>query len=134
MTLIDRALAFRQQVKLLTTKAAAAGTFAPQVEAFVAEAKLLAADGLTWAEAGQLFTALIALAVAAAQQLSNPGTEKKQWVLDAVGYLFDAIGPMLPLPAIVQPFRAWIRPYVRRLVLMLADGAIEAIYARLAAA
>ena len=119
-------------IKGIVFRSQQAGTFKEQVEAFVAEARNIAGDGLSVAEASQIFTAFIALAVGAAQRLGNSGPEKKAIVLSTVGYLYDAIAPQLPLPWFLQPFRAWLRPHVRQLVLTLADGAIEAVYQRLA--
>lgn len=129
---------FRQKVaSILTSVKTTDGTFREQVEQFVAEARELAADGLTLAEIGQLFSALIALAVSAAMKLSNAGPDKKQLVLQAVGYLFDALVEFFPLPDWV-PFKAWVRarlaPVLKEIVLLLADGAIEAVYAHLKAA
>jgi hypothetical protein len=110
-------------------------TFQAQVEAFVARARELAANGLTWAEFMQLAIALVQIAVAAAMQLANSGADKKALVRSAVGYLFDAVAPRLTLPfplslldGLVRP---WIQPRLRALVLTLADGAIEAVYTRL---
>jgi hypothetical protein len=123
-------MTFRQRLAEIVQGAQLAGNFQQQVQAFVAEAGRLAADGLTLAEVGQLFVALITLAVDAAAQLANEGPQKKAFVLNAVAYLYDAIAPSIPLPMIVQTFRAWLRPYVRGLVLSLADGAIEAVYQR----
>jgi hypothetical protein len=125
------------KINALTAAAAAAGTLQQQVEAFVAQATLLASDGLTWSEAGQLFLAFIWLCVDAAETLVDPsgnpasGEDKKQAVLDAVGYLFDLVAPMLPLPMFLQPFRGWLRAPLRALVLALASGAIEVAVSRL---
>lgn len=107
-----------------------AGDLQQQVQAFVAEARQIAAGGLTLAEAGQLFTTLITLAVAGAASLANPGADKKAMVLAAVGFLYDNIAPAIPLPFFVQPFRGLLRPHVKALVLAIADGVIEAVYAR----
>lgn len=120
-----------EKIRAIIGYASQSGTFQQQVTAFVQETKTLAADGLTLAEVGNLFVALIGLAVAAAAKLNNSGEEKKAFVLEAVGYLYDAIAPAIPLPFFLQPFRAFVRPHVRALVLRLADGVIEAVYRRL---
>jgi len=122
-----------QLITALAKRASLAGDFNAQVQQFVTDARTLAADGLTLAEVAQLFQALIVLAVQAATQLTNAGAQKKDFVLQAVAYLYDAIAPSIPLPFFVQPFRFLLRPHVRNLVLAIADGVIEVIYARLKA-
>ena len=125
------------KLQALVASASAAGSFQQQVEDFVGQARLLAADGLTWAEVGHLFVAFIAMLVGAAESLIDPsgaaasGEDKKQAVLDAVGYLFDMLAPALPLPMWLSPFRAYVTRSLRALVMALADGAIEAAVARL---
>lgn len=110
-------------------------TFQQQIQAFVARARELAADGLTWSEFVQLAIALLQLAVAGAMHLANSGADKKALVLSALGYLFDAVAPKLVLPFPLSLVDGWVRPWIqprlRALVLSLADGAIEAIYSRL---
>lgn len=105
-----------------------ASTFSQQVQEFIAAARVLAGDGLTLAEVGQLFLALITLAVDAAARLSATGETKKSWVLSAVAQLYDAVAPHVPLPWFVAFLRPLIRPHLRALVLALADGVIEAVY------
>lgn len=122
---------FVARIGAMATTAADAGDFRAQIEAFVAQAKQLAADGLSWAEAAQLVVALIHLAVAAAEDLANSGDQKKAFVLEAVGFLYDTIAPFVVLPIWLAPFRPVIRSVLRPLVLQLADGAIEAVVARL---
>lgn len=132
--LVEQALSFRDRVSAAVMRASTAFNFQERVSVFVAEAKRLAADGLTYEEASQLFTALIVLAVESAKALVNTGAEKKQFVLEAVAFLFDAIAPAIPLPWFLiwlQPFRPMFRPALRAFVLSLADGVIEAVYARL---
>lgn len=124
-----------ESLRAAVAAAKAKPTFQAQVEAFVARARELAAEGLTWAELSQLTIALVQLAVSAATQLANPGADKKALVLAAVGYLFDAVAPRLALPFPLSLVDGWVRPWIqprlRALVLSLADGAIEAIYSRL---
>lgn len=119
---------FVQQISDLLNTARTAGDFRAQIQAFVQQAQQLAADGLTLAEIGQLFVALITLAVEGATALSNSGVEKKAFVLEAVSYLYDAIAPMFPLPWFLQPFRRMLKEPVRQIVLAIADGIVEAIY------
>jgi hypothetical protein len=127
------------KLQALVASASAAGSFQQQIEAFVGQARLLAADGLTWSEVGHLFVAFIVMLVNAAEALIDPsgqaasGEDKKQAVLAAVGYLFDMIAPALPLPMFLSPFRSWLTSSLRALVMSLADGAIEAAVSRLPA-
>jgi hypothetical protein len=124
-----------ESLRVIVAEAQEKPTFQQQIQAFVARARELAADGLTWAEFMQLALALVQLAVAAAMQLANSGADKKALVLSAVGYLFDAVAPKLGLPFPLSLLDGWVRPWIqprlRALVLSLADGAIEAVYSRL---
>jgi hypothetical protein len=122
---------FVTRIASIAAAASTAGDFKSRVEAFVAQARQLAQGGLTWAEAAQLVNALIGVAVDAAEQLANTGDEKKQFVLEAVAFLYDTIAPFVVLPIWLAPFRPLIRSILRPLVLNLADGAIEAIVSRL---
>lgn len=130
----DQTLSFRAQVAGILLRAVGAGSFQERIEAFVAQARQLAADGLSLADAAHLFTALLTMAIGQATHLNNTGADKKQFVLQAVAYLYDAIAPQIWLPIFVSPFRIWLRPYIRSFIVSLADGAIEAIYARMKAA
>lgn len=107
--------------------------FRARIDQFVAEAKAKAADGLSLAEVSQLFVTLIHVCVEMAAGLSNAGAEKKLFALEAVGALFDTIYPAIPLPFFAAPFRPLLRSWLRACVLHQADGAIEAIYHRVAA-
>ena len=105
--------------------------FGPMISGFITEAKKAAEGGLTLAEINGLFLEFVDRAVKAAAALANPGIEKKQVVLAAVGVLYDNVAPSIPLPMILQPFRPFVRPYIKKLVIALADGAIEVSYSRL---
>lgn len=96
------------------------------VRAYVESAKSVAADGLTWAEFGQLLMSLLRLCVRLADALPVAGAEKKALVLAAASTLFDAVaGSCVPLMA--WPFWAVIRAPVKALVLAIASGAVESI-------
>lgn len=92
--------------------------------AYINSAKGLAADGLTWVEVGELLLGLLRLTISAAELLNVPGEQKKAVVLEAAGWLFDAIADQA-VP--VMLWHVWIlaRPAVRSLVLALASGAVE---------
>lgn len=104
--------------------------FGTRIAGFIQSAKEKAKDGLTLAEVGELFVALLQLAVVAAKELSNPGVEKKAIVKEALSQLFDAVEPYLPIPFWAKPFWLLLKSPIKQLVLALADGAIEAIYDR----
>lgn len=102
-------------------------TVVAKIQAFVATAKSAAAGGITWAEFGELFVALIRLAVDALDTLSGvPGAEKKAMAVEAVAMLFDAVADRA-VPAVAYPLWLLARPAVRSLVLALAAGAIEQV-------
>lgn len=94
--------------------------------AYVVTAKVVAADGLTWSEFGELLIGLLRIAVSAADVLKAPGADKKAVVLEGAAALFDAIAG-LAVPFWSRPFWAIVRPAVRQLVLAIAAGAIEQI-------
>jgi hypothetical protein len=94
--------------------------------AYVLTARLAAADGISWAEFGELLTGLLRVLTEAAEVLTVPGEEKKAFVLDAAGTLFDAVADKCVSPW-VWAFWLVIRPSVRSLVLAIASGAVEQI-------
>ncbi len=94
--------------------------------AYIATAKVAAADGLTWAEFGELLVGLLRLSVQAADVLNVPGDQKKAVVMEAAAALFDAIADKA-VPTVLWPFWLLARPSVRSLVLALASGAVEQI-------
>ena len=104
--------------------------FRDRIEAFVADARKKAEGGFTLQELSQLLRSFIELAVNEARALELPGVDKKQYVLDAVGYLFDAIATAIPL-GILTPVAWLVRPIIRRTVLVIADELIELFYKRL---
>jgi hypothetical protein len=119
--------------KIVGLVTAAGGSLQKQVEAFVTHVSFLAQGGLTLAEVGQIFVALIELAVNAAELLNDAtGEEKKQAVLDETSYLFDFVYPYIPL-WIFSPLRAWLKEPVRKIVLAIADGVVEVFVAKLPA-
>ena len=94
---------------------------------FIEAARLAAADGLTWAEFGQLLVALLRTMMDVYDGLASmPGSAKKAFVLEAAGRLFDAVAPSC-VPMALWPLWGLVRPAVRSLVLALASGAIEQI-------
>jgi hypothetical protein len=116
----------------VTTTAAAATEAAgqqsgilDQVYKFIQTAKARAADGLTWAEFGELLLALLRLVVPALEGVRlMSGAEKKAFALDAVGRLFDATADYA-IPVAAYPLWVLARPAVRALVLAIAGGVLE---------
>jgi hypothetical protein len=103
-----------------------AGMF-DKVKAYIATAQSAAADGLTWAEFGELMVALVRLLVESLDAVSVlTGPQKKAMVLEAVGLLFDAVADQA-VPAYLYPLWLLARPAVRQLVVALAAGAVEQI-------
>ena len=94
--------------------------------AYVLTARLAAADGITWAEFGELLTGLLRVLTQTADLLTLPGPEKKIIVLSAAGRLFDAVADKCVSPWL-WAFWLVIRPSVRTLVLAMAAGSIEQI-------
>lgn len=95
-------------------------------QAYIATAKVAAADGLTWAEFGELLVGLLRLSVRAADLLNVPGEQKKAVVMEAAAMLFDALADKA-VPTLLWPVWILVRPSVRTLVLALASGAIEQV-------
>lgn len=94
--------------------------------AYVLTARLAAADGITWAEFGELLTGLLAVLTSAAEILNAPGEEKKAIVIAAAASLFDAVADKAINPW-GWAFWLLIRPSVRSLVLAIAAGSLEQI-------
>jgi len=96
------------------------------VMAFLQDARLKAANGLTVAEFGSLVVAVIRLAVTGLEEIPADGPAKKAWALNIVGTLFDGVAGFA-VPFYFQPFWILARPAVRALVLAAAGGALEQI-------
>jgi hypothetical protein len=97
-----------------------------KVRAFLAIAKVKAAGGLTVAEFGELAVALLRVVIAAVDSLPSGGGQKKQWAIDAIAALFDAVADKC-VPTLAYPLWIVLRPAVRQLVLLAASGAIESL-------
>lgn len=97
-----------------------------KVIAFVTTAKVAAADGLTVAEFSELTVALLRVAVSTVDSLDAAGDKKKEWVLESVSALFDAVADKM-IPTLAWPVWIILKPAARSLVLLAASGAIEAI-------
>ena len=101
-------------------------SLADKVRAFVATARSAAAGGVTVSEFAELTVSLLKIAMAAADAIPVDGADRKVFVLNAVGLLFDNVADKC------IPFAAWpvwliVRPAARQLLLLVASGAIESL-------
>lgn len=101
-------------------------TVSEKIRAFIATAKVAATNGLTVGEFAELTVALLRVVVAALDTIPGDGPGKKEWALEAVGQLFDAVVDQC-IPTLAWPVWLVVRPAVRSLVLMAAGGAIESL-------
>lgn len=109
--------------------AATAGseTVVEKVAAFLAAARVAAADGITWQEFGELLLALLRMSIHAIDAVGGmTGEQKKALVLDAVAALFDGLADYA-VPAVIYPVWLLARPSIRALILALASGAVEIV-------
>jgi hypothetical protein len=96
-----------------------------KVAAFIATAKEKAKDGLTWGEFGELTLSLLRVVVPFLEDVRTmTGPEKKAFVLDAVGRLFDSVADFA-IPMAVYPLWVLVKPAIRALVLAIAGGILE---------
>jgi hypothetical protein len=101
-------------------------SLADKVRAFVAAAKSAAADGVTVSEFAELTVSLLKIAMAAADAIPVDGADRKVFVLNAVGLLFDSVADKA-IPPLAWPVWLIVRPAARQLLLLVASGAIESL-------
>lgn len=101
-------------------------TLGQKVQAFVAVARVRANNGLTVAEFGELFVALMRLAIEAVDALDRAGAQKKELVLEALDELFEALADRA-VPLYAYPFWVIARPAIKAAVMAAASGAIEVV-------
>jgi hypothetical protein len=101
-------------------------SLAAKVKAFVIVASLKAHGGLTLVEFGELFLALMRLAIETVDTLDTAGPLKKEMVLEALGHLFDEVADKA-VPIWFWPFWVIAKPAVRASLLAAASGAIEVV-------
>lgn len=95
-----------------------------QAKKYIELARSSAADGLTISEFGFLVTGLLKLVVAGIDSVPMDGAAKKQYVLDCVDLLFEAVADKL-IPVWLYPFWMVARSNFKAIVLAAAAGAIE---------
>jgi hypothetical protein len=101
-------------------------SLADKVRAFVATAKSAAAGGVTVSEFAELTVSLLKIAMAAADAIPVDGADRKVFVLNAVGLLFDSVADKA-IPPLAWPVWLIVRPAARQLLLLVASGAIESL-------
>ena len=101
-------------------------SLAEKVRAFVAVAKSAAAGGITISEFAELAVALLKIAVAAADAIPVNGADRKVFVLNAIGLLFDEVADRC-IPTLAWPVWLIVKPAARQLLLLVAAGAIESL-------
>lgn len=99
-----------------------------KLDLFLLHVKQAAADGLSMREVGGILVEAMRLGVAAAAELQASGPQKKQQVMAAVGYVFDLVAPAVPWPVWLLPLKWLLVPVLRKIVLAIADAAVEAFY------
>lgn len=98
---------------------------AARVRDYVAGAVVIAGDGLTWREFGDLAVSLARLVIQALDAVSTmTGAQKREATVQAVGMLFDAVADKA-VPTALWPIWILARPAIRSLVLSLVAGAVE---------
>ena len=101
-------------------------SLADKVRAFVATARSAAVGGLTVSEFAELTVSLLKIAMAAADAIPVDGADRKVFVLNAVGLLFDSVADKA-IPPLAWPVWLIVRPAARQLLLLVASGAIESL-------
>lgn len=102
-------------------------SIAEKVSAYLAQARIVAEDGLTWREFGELLLGLLRISIETLDATSTlSGPEKKELVLEAAAALFDQLADKC-VPLTAWPVWILVRPAIRSLVLALAAGAVEQI-------
>lgn len=101
-------------------------SLADKVRAFVATAKSATAGGITISEFAELAVALLKIATAAADAIPVDGADRKVFVLNAVGLLFDEVADRC-IPTLAWPVWLIVKPAARQLLLLVASGAIESL-------
>jgi hypothetical protein len=99
---------------------------ADKVQAFIAVAQIKAKGGLTVAEFGELFLALMRIGIEAVDALNAAGDQKKALVLEALDDLFEALADKA-VPLYAYPFWVIARPAIKAAVMAAASGAIEVV-------
>lgn len=97
-----------------------------KISAFITVARLKAKGGVTISEFAELSIALLRIVIGTIDSLPQSGIEKKALAMDAMAMLFDALADAC-IPTLAWPVWVMVRPAVRSLVLLAADGAIESL-------
>ena len=97
-----------------------------KLAAYIEVARQKASDGLTVSELAELVLGALRLSIAAVDDLSAPGADKKATVVEMAATVFDQFADrVIPLP--LRPVWWVFRPAARSLVCSLAAGAVEVL-------
>lgn len=107
-------------------------TFADKLSELLADAQAKLRQGFTWDALSEAFLTFIHGAMLAAkEELLNPGPEKKAAVLEWVGAFWDYVVNQAPLPTWLFWMKLpYVRTALRNIVLAVAAGLIEGLYAQ----
>lgn len=97
-----------------------------KLAAYLEVARQKASDGLTVAELAELVLGALRLSIAAVDNLSVPGADKKATVVEMAAVVFDQFADLV-IPVALRPLWWVFRPAVRSLVCSLAAGAVEVL-------
>lgn len=106
--------------------AAPAESIADKVKSFILIADLKAKEGLTVADFGELFLALMHLTVDSVDTVEGSGADKKAIVVQALADLFDALADRA-VPVYALPLWVLAKPLFRSFALSAASGSIEVV-------
>lgn len=97
-----------------------------KLAAYIEVARQKVSDGLTVSELAELVLGALRLSIAAVDDLSAPGADKKATVVEMAATVFDQFADrVIPLP--LRPVWWVFRPAARSLVCSLAAGAVEVL-------
>ena len=101
-------------------------TLGGKVTAYIAVARIKAADGLTISELSELIVSAMRIAIGALDSIPVDGAQRKAIVIDFVGDMFDEFADrVVPLP--LWPVWLLSKKTIRIIALAVAAGATEAL-------
>ena len=97
-----------------------------KLAAYIEVARQKASDGLTVSELAELVLGALRLSIAAVDDLSAPGADRKATVVEMAATVFDQFADRV-IPPPLRPVWWVFRPAARSLVCSLAAGAVEVL-------
>ena len=101
-------------------------TLGGKVTAYIAVARIKAADGLTISELSELIVSAMRIAIGALDSIPVDGAQRKAIVIDFVGDMFDEFADRV-VPLAFWPVWLVSKPTIRIISLAVAAGATEAL-------